>query len=109
VARQIGDKNFALFGQESNGSTWALCRMNMFLHEMDNARIECCHTLTSPRLVEGDSLMKFNIVVANPPFSLDKWGAEMAANDKYKRFMRGTPPKSRGDYAFISHMVETAG
>src|SRR5262249_11652672 len=52
-------------------------------------------------------LMKFNVVVANPPFSLDKWGAEMAADDRYKRFWRGTPPKSRGDYAFISHMVET--
>lgn len=108
VARQIGDRNFALFGQESNGSTWALCRMNMFLHEMDNARIEWCNTITSPRLVEGDSLMKFNIVVANPPFSLDKWGADEAANDRFHRFWRGIPPQSKGDYAFISHMVETA-
>ena len=108
VARQIGDRNFALFGQESNGSTWALCRMNMFLHEMDNARIEWCNTITNPRLVEGDSLMKFNIVVANPPFSLDKWGADEAANDRFHRFWRGIPPKSKGDYAFISHMVETA-
>ena len=108
VARQIGDRNFALFGQESNGSTWALCRMNMFLHEMDNARIEWCNTITNPRLVEGDSLMKFNIVVANPPFSLDKWGADEAANDRFHRFWRGIPPQSKGDYAFISHMVETA-
>ena len=108
VARQVGDQNFALFGQESNGSTWALCRMNMFLHEMDNARIEWCNTITNPRLVEGDSLMKFNIVVANPPFSLDKWGADEAANDRFHRFWRGIPPKSMGDYAFISHMVEVA-
>jgi type I restriction enzyme M protein len=108
VARQVSDKNFALFGQESNGSTWALCRMNMFLHEMDNARIEWCNTITNPRLVEGDSLMKFNIVVANPPFSLDKWGATEAANDRFHRFWRGLPPQSKGDYAFISHMVETA-
>jgi type I restriction enzyme M protein len=108
VARQVGDRNFALFGQESNGSTWALCRMNMFLHEMDNARIEWCNTITNPRLVEGDSLMKFNIVVANPPFSLDKWGADEAANDRFHRFWRGIPPQSKGDYAFISHMVETA-
>jgi len=108
VAKETGSKNFALFGQESNGSTWALCRMNMFLHEMDNARIEWCNTITSPRLIEGDSLMKFNIVVANPPFSLDKWGADEAASDKYNRFWRGIPPKSKGDYAFISHMVETA-
>ncbi len=108
VARQVGDKNFALFGQESNGSTWALCRMNMFLHEMDHARIEWCNTITNPRLVEGDSLMKFNIVVANPPFSLDKWGADEAANDRFNRFWRGIPPKSKGDYAFISHMIEIA-
>jgi type I restriction enzyme M protein len=108
VARQVGDRNFALFGQESNGSTWALCRMNMFLHEMDNARIEWCNTITNPRLVEGDSLMKFNIVVANPPFSLDKWGADEAANDRFHRFWRGIPPKGMGDYAFISHMAETA-
>jgi type I restriction enzyme M protein len=108
VARQIGDRNFALFGQESNGSTWALCRMNMFLHEMDNARIEWCNTITNPRLVEGDSLMKFNIVVANPPFSLDKWGADEAASDRFHRFWRGIPPQSKGDYAFISHMIETA-
>lgn len=108
VANEAPNHNFALFGQESNGSTWALCRMNMFLHGMDNARIEWCNTITSPRLVEGDKLMKFNVVVANPPFSLDKWGADEAANDPYNRFFRGIPPKSKGDYAFISHMVETA-
>ena len=108
VAQNVGSHNFALYGQESNGSTWALCRMNMFLHEMDNARIEWCNTITSTRLVEGAGLMKFNIVVANPPFSLDKWGQDHAENDPYNRFWRGIPPKSKGDYAFISHMIETA-
>lgn len=108
VAREIDSNNFALYGQESNGSTWALCRMNMFLHAMDNARIEWCNTITSPNLVEGDSLMKFNVVVANPPFSLEKWGQDFAENDPYNRFWRGIPPKSKGDYAFISHMIETA-
>lgn len=108
VAKEVGSGNFALYGQESNGSTWALCRMNMFLHEMDNARIEWCNTITSPSLVEGDRLMKFNVVVANPPFSLDKWGQDFAENDPYNRFWRGIPPKSKGDYAFISHMIETA-
>ena len=101
-------RNFALFGQESNGSTWALCRMNMFLHSFDSARVEWCDTLNSPLLVENDRLMKFNCVVANPPFSLDKWGAENAESDQYNRFWRGVPPKSKGDWAFISHMVETA-
>ncbi len=108
AAKEVGDRNFALFGQESNGSTWALCRMNMFLHSFDSARIEWCDTLNSPLLVENDRLMKFNSVVANPPFSLDKWGAENAESDQYNRFWRGVPPKSKGDWAFISHMVETA-
>ncbi|VGO12711.1 Type I restriction enzyme EcoKI M protein [Pontiella desulfatans] len=108
AAREVGDRNFALFGMEVNGATWALARMNMFLHSFDSARIEWCNTLTSPALVENDRLMKFDVVVANPPFSLDKWGAEEAVNDRYNRFWRGVPPKSKGDYAFISHMIESA-
>jgi type I restriction enzyme M protein len=108
AARAVGDRNYALFGMEVNGSTWALARMNMFLHGADSARIEWCNTLTSPALVKNDRLMKFNIVVANPPFSLDKWGAEEAKNDRFNRFWRGIPPKSKGDWAFISHMVEAA-
>jgi type I restriction enzyme M protein len=108
AGRRVGSRDFALFGMEANGSTWALARMNMFLHRMDSARIEWCNTLTSPALVETDRLMKFNIVVANPPFSLDKWGAAEAEHDRFNRFWRGIPPKSKGDYAFISHMVEAA-
>ncbi len=107
VADEIGSKNVSLNGQEINGSTWALARMNMFLHEMDNARVEWGDTINSPKLTENDSLMKFDIVVANPPFSLDKWGAEDATADRYQRFHRGVPPKSKGDYAFITHMLET--
>lgn len=107
VAKEIDGKNYALYGQENNGSTWALARMNMFLHEQDNAVIEWGDTLNHPQLKEKDSLMKFDIVVANPPFSLDKWGAEAAAADEFNRFHRGIPPKSKGDYAFISHMIET--
>ncbi len=108
AAREMGGRDFALFGMEVNGSTWALARMNMFLHGMDGARIEWCNTLTSPALVENDRLMKFNVVVANPPFSLDKWGQDEAENDRFNRFWRGIPPKSKGDYAFISHMIEAA-
>lgn len=108
VGQEVGSPNFALFGQESNGSTWSLCRMNMFLHAMDSARIEWCDTINNPRLIENDELMRFNIVVANPPFSLDKWGQENASHDRFNRFWRGVPPKSRGDYAFISHMIEIA-
>ncbi|MCD4786313.1 MAG: type I restriction-modification system subunit M [Candidatus Eremiobacteraeota bacterium] len=106
VGKQVGSENFALFGHESNGSTWSLCRMNMFLHGMDSARIEWCDTLNNPKLIENDELMRFNVVVANPPFSLDKWGRENALHDRFNRFWRDTPPKSRGDYAFITHMIE---
>lgn len=108
AAEEVGNDNFALFGQEVNGGTWALARMNMFLHSKDAARIEWCDTLNSPALIEGDHLMVFDVVVANPPFSLDKWGAEHAAADPYKRFWRGVPPKSKGDYGFITHMIEIA-
>jgi len=108
VAKEIGSNNFSLYGQEAIGSTWALCRMNMFLHDMDSADIEWGDTLNNPKLLEGDQLKKFDIVVANPPFSLDKWGAENAVSDQYKRFHRGVPPKSKGDYAFITHMIETS-
>lgn len=102
-----GVKDFALYGQEITGATWALAKMNMFLHGMDNARIEWGDTIRSPKLIEDDTTMKFEVVVANPPFSLDKWGHDDAGNDPYKRFHRGLPPQSKGDYAFISHMIET--
>lgn len=115
----VGSDNFSLYGQEANGSTWALAVMNMFLHGFDNATIRWGDTIRNPKLKEGDALMKFDTVVANPPFSLDKWGKvddkeESKASDsfdpetdKYNRFWRGIPPKSKGDWAFISHMIET--
>ncbi len=105
-ARHVGTDNYALYGQENNGSTWALAMMNMFLHNVTSARIEWGDTLNNPLLVENDKLMKFDVVVANMPFSLDKWGADGAEKDKYKRFFRGVPPKGNADYAFISHMIE---
>jgi type I restriction enzyme M protein len=108
ASQEVGSENFALYGQEVNGATWALARMNMFLHARDAARIEWCDTLNSPALVEGDHLQKFDVVLANPPFSLDKWGAEDAASDQFTRYWRGVPPKSKGDYAFITHMIEIA-
>ena len=114
VAEEVKDKkgnlsnDFAIYGQESNGDTWALSKMNCFLHGMDAARIEWCDTLNNPQLVEANGLMKFDVVVANPPFSLDKWGHEKAESDRFRRFLRGIPPRSKGDYAFILHMIETA-
>ncbi|MEL6612841.1 MAG: type I restriction-modification system subunit M, partial [Bacteroidota bacterium] len=106
-ADDSGTRNVKPFGQELNGATWALCKMNMFLHGLDSARIERGDTIRAPQLVEGDRLMTFDVVIANPPFSLAKWGHEDVGDDAYKRFHRGLPPKSRGDWAFISHMLET--
>jgi type I restriction enzyme M protein len=108
AAQEVGSKNVMLYGQEVNGGTHALAKMNMFLHDIDGAKLEWGDTLNNPKLIEDDKLLAFDVVIANPPFSLDKWGAENAANDKYKRFHRGIPPKGTGDWAFITHMVETA-
>ena len=103
-----GSKKYALYGQESIGSTWALAKMNMFLHGEDNHRIEWGDTIRNPKLLDGDDRLKhFDVVVANPPFSLDKWGHDTASADKFGRFRRGLPPRTKGDYAFILHMVET--
>ena len=105
---KTGSKDYALYGQEKTGATYNLARMNMFLRGLDSARIEWGDTLNNPLLRDGNGLMKCDVVVANPPFSLDKWGDKSLENDKYNRFWRGMPPASKGDYAFISHMVETA-
>ncbi|PWQ94495.1 type I restriction-modification system subunit M [Leucothrix arctica] len=103
-----GSKKYALYGQEAIGSTWSLAKMNMFLHGEDNHRIEWGDTIRNPKLQDSTGgLMHFDVVTANPPFSLDKWGHEDAADDVYGRFRRGVPPKTKGDYAFISHMIET--
>ena len=105
ASKEVGNTNFAIYGQERNGQTQALSKMNMFLHEVNDAKIEWGDTLRNPLHLENDHLMKFDVVVANPPFSLDKWGQEDLAQDKYKRFEYGLPPKSKGDYAFVQHML----
>jgi type I restriction enzyme M protein len=108
VQAKFGSKKYALYGQESIGSTWALAKMNMFLHGEDNHRIEWGDTVRNPKLLDGDDKLKhFDVVVANPPFSLDKWGHDTASADKFGRFRRGLPPRTKGDYAFILHMIET--
>lgn len=109
VRKEYKSDNYSLYGQEAISSTWALCMMNMFLHNENSPRIEWGDTLLEPKLIEGDKLMRFEVVTANPPFSLDKWGAEKAGEEAkhYNRWHRGVPPKSKADYAFISHMVET--
>lgn len=97
--------NLSLFGQEMNLNTWAICKMNMFLHGVYSADIRKGDTLGNPQHTQGGELMTFDRVIANPPFSLKKWGKEEADSDSYGRFPYGTPPKDSGDLAFVQHMI----
>ncbi len=120
--KEVKSKKVAIYGQEMNNQTWALCKMNMFLHGIDDAHIYWGDTLSEPKTIEDDKLMKFQVVVANPPFSLDKWDSGFLSAvskesdkkekmkpeyDKYKRFDWGVPPSSKGDYAFVLHMLNS--
>ena len=116
VVNQVPSRKVAVYGQERNGQTHSLCMMNMFLHGIDDAKIEWGDTLSNPLHLEDGKLMKFQVIVANPPFSLDKWAMGFAGDnddkfkmeaslDPYGRFEWGVPPASRGDYAFVQHML----
>jgi type I restriction enzyme M protein len=98
-------QNLSLYGQEMNLNTWAICKMSMFLHGVFNADIRKGDTLGDPQHTRGGELMSFDRVIANPPFSLKKWGKDVADNDAYGRYPYGTPPKDAGDLAFIQHMI----
>lgn len=116
---KIPSRKAQIYGQERNGQTQSLSRMNMFLHNIDDAKIAWGDTLSNPLHLENDKLMKFQVVVANPPFSLDKWAMGFAGEgddkdfkmeeslDPYKRFGLGIPPISKGDYAFVLHMIHS--
>ena len=97
--------NLMLSGQEMNLSTWAICKLNMFLHGVRAADIRKGDTLGDPQHVENGELMRFDRVIANPPFSLKKWGRDLAENDGYGRYRFGLPPKDAGDLAFVQHMI----
>lgn len=121
--KMVPNGKAAVYGQELNMQTWALCTMNMFLHGVDDAKIWQGDTLSNPGNIENDELMSFQVVVANPPFSLDKWDSGFLANisvdakgkkpkmtaslDIHKRFEWGVPPSSKGDYAFVLHMLKS--
>lgn len=98
-------QNLSLYGQEMNLNTWAISKMNMFLHGVVNADIRKGDTLGDPQHTSGGELMSFDRVIANPPFSLKKWGKDVADADPYGRYPYGTPPKDSGDLAFIQHMI----
>ncbi|MBA4551897.1 type I restriction-modification system subunit M [Thermoactinomyces vulgaris] len=118
VAKQVPSGKVAIYGQERNGATHSLALMNMYLHGIDDAKIEWGDTLANPLHLEDGKLMKFQVIVANPPFSLDKWAMGFAGEgtkdkkfkmeaslDPHRRFEWGVPPSSKGDYAFVQHML----
>lgn len=102
-------KSLSLFGQEKNLNTWAICKMNLFLHDLDDAFIERGDTLLDPKhkvREGGKELQTFDLVLANPPFSLSPWGHDVwSKGDPYGRDKYGCPPSSYGDLAFVQHMV----
>ena len=100
-------KALTLYGQEKNLNTWAICKMSLFLHDIDDAFIERGDTLLDPRHLAGDRVLRrFDLVIANPPFSLSPWGHEVwSKGDPFGRDAYGCPPKSYGDLAFVQHMV----
>lgn len=121
--KKVLNGKVAVYGQELNAQTWALCTMNMFLHNVDDAKIWQGDTLSNPQNIENDDWMTFQVIVANPPFSLDKWDSGFLSNagldakgkkqekmtatlDPWRRFDWGVPPASKGDYAFVLHMLK---
>ncbi len=85
--------------------TSSIARMNCFLHGIEDFHIERGDTLSEPKLVEGDRLMRFDVVLANPPYSIKQWDREAFASDPWGRNLYGTPPQGRADYAFWQHIV----
>jgi type I restriction enzyme M protein len=102
-------RSLSLYGQERNLNTWAICQMNLFLHDIDDADVRRGDTLREPKhlVSEGSrALRSFDRVIANPPFSLKEWGhTSWAGGDVYGRDVYGCPPASYGDLAFVQHML----
>ena len=100
-------RNVKLYGQERNLMTSSIARMNCFLHGIEDFRIERGDTLAEPKLVEGDRLQRFDVVLANPPYSIKQWNREAFAADPWGRNLFGVPPQGRADYAFQQHILQS--
>jgi type I restriction enzyme M protein len=98
-------RTLRLYGQEVNLTTAAIARMNLFLHDLEDFRIVRGDTLREPRFLERSGLRRFDVVVANPPFSLKNWGADTWTADPYDRAFCGVPPANTADFAWVQHMV----
>jgi type I restriction enzyme M protein len=98
-------RNVRLYGQERNLMTSSIARMNCFLHGIEDFRIERGDTLSEPKFVQGDRLMQFDVVLANPPYSIKQWDRDAFASDPWGRNLYGTPSQGRADYAFWQHIL----
>ena len=97
-------RTLKLYGQEINLLTSAIARMNMFMHGIEEFDIVRGNTLSNPGLLENDELKKFNVILANPPYSIKSWDRQSFTNDPYGRNIWGTPPQGCADYAFEQHI-----
>lgn len=101
---KVGRMRF--YGQEVNQTSAAIGRMNLFIHEVEDAQIKREDTLMQPKFIDAKGkLQQFDLVVANPPFSLKGWGADKWPTDPHKRAIGGVPPKNNGDFAWVQHML----
>lgn len=115
MAKQVSDqsgrrsKNVSLYGQDNSREAWTTAKLNFLLHHLDDVHIEVGDIFGEPRHLEHGGLMRFDIVAGAPPVDAEGPTAEEARRDPYHRFVRGCPPKGRGDFAYILHAVETLG
>lgn len=108
VNKNGGDaRTLSLYGQEINLTTSAIAKMNLYLHGLEDFTIVRGDTFSDPKLLDGAGLRKFDSVLANPPFSLQNWGADKWAADPYGRALGDVPPAKNGDWAWIQHMIAT--
>ena len=106
VKRRGGDtRTLGLYGQELISITAAIARMNLVLHGVEDFQIVAGNTLSDPAFIERDRLQTFDVVLANPPYSIKKWNREAWQNDLWGRNFLGTPPQGRADYAFFQHIL----
>jgi type I restriction enzyme M protein len=108
VKRRGGDvRTIGLYGQELIGITAAIARMNLVLHGVSDFHIASGNTLAAPSYAQGDKLRTFDVVLANPPYSIKKWNRGAWEKDAWGRNFLGTPPQGRADYAFFQHILNS--
>lgn len=100
-------RNVSLYGQEFNALTCSIGRMNLFLHGIEDFHIVNGDTLAAPAFVEGGQLKQFDVVLANPPYSISQWNRKAFEADQYGRNFLGVPPQGRADYAFFQHILKS--